>query len=115
MPTTDKELQKQQEKVAKLREDAAQAQRDREERERELANDSTMNALKAEEEALKASIAEQKELTKTVEHRNRFVTDPAGAQAEDEQLRQEGLAQAGPDEAAVASPAIDTTAAAKEK
>src|SRR5437868_11997458 len=57
MPTSDEDLQKQQERVAKLRGQVADAEMTRETRERELSNDITMTQLEAEEAQLDARLA----------------------------------------------------------
>ena len=61
MPTSDEDLQKQAERVQKLREQVADAEAKRTERERELANDVTMTQLQAEAAALEARLAVAKE------------------------------------------------------
>jgi hypothetical protein len=64
MPTSDEDLQKQSERVQKLREQVADAEAKRVERESSLANDVTMAQLQAEEAALEARLAVAKEAGK---------------------------------------------------
>lgn len=64
MPTSDEELQKQSERVQKLREQVAEAEAKRVEREREVANDITMAQLKAEEAQLEARLTVAREAGK---------------------------------------------------
>lgn len=61
MPTSDEDLQAQADKVEKLREQVANAEAKRTERERELSNDITMTQLQAEEAALEARLTVAKE------------------------------------------------------
>lgn len=56
MPTSDEDLEKQGDKVAKLREKVAQAEAERIEREAAAGNELTMLALQAEEERLSAQL-----------------------------------------------------------
>lgn len=64
MPTSDEDLDKQKDKVQKLREDVAQAEATRINREASLANDETMLRLQTEEAQLRARLAEVKESSK---------------------------------------------------
>lgn len=64
MPTSDEELQKKAEDVDKLRQQVANAEATREQREKELANDITLKQLEAEEASLKARLAVSKDAGK---------------------------------------------------
>ncbi len=64
MPTTEEELQQKRERNAKLREQLAQEEAKRVEREVNLANDLTAAQLDAEEARLKAQLTDAKEAAK---------------------------------------------------
>lgn len=64
MPTSDEDLQKQSDRVQKLREQVAAEEAKRTTRERDLANDVTMAQLQAEEAALEARLAVAKDAGK---------------------------------------------------
>lgn len=64
MPTSDEEVQKKADRVAKLREQVANAEATRVDRERELSNDITMKNLEAEEAALEARLQVAKDASK---------------------------------------------------
>lgn len=81
MPTTDEELRKQQEKVAKLRRQLADEERKRVARERELSNDITMTQLQAEEARLQSRLVAAKE-------RNKVSAVKSGAEAPLESARE---------------------------
>lgn len=64
MPISDEELQKQQDRVARLREQVADATTTRENRERDLTNEITYNQLEIEASRLEAELAAAKESAK---------------------------------------------------
>jgi hypothetical protein len=64
VPTSDEDLRKQADKVAKLREQLADARNGRVEREKSLANDATMMRLQAEEATLQAELERAKDSAK---------------------------------------------------
>ena len=64
MPTSDEDLQKEMDRVQKLREQVADAEAKRVSRERELANDVTMNQLQAEAAQLEARLTVQSDSSK---------------------------------------------------
>ena len=64
MPTSDEELQRKAEAVQKLREQVAEAEAQREQRELDTANDVTMTQLEAEEAVLRARLTQAKESAK---------------------------------------------------
>lgn len=64
MPTSDEDLQKQSDRVQKLREQVAAEEAKRTTRERDLANDVTMAQLQAEEATLEARLAVAKDAGK---------------------------------------------------
>jgi hypothetical protein len=64
MPTSEEELQKQSQRVEKLRQQVADAESVRVQRERDLANDVTMAQLQAEEAMLEARLAAAKDAGK---------------------------------------------------
>lgn len=109
MPTSDEDLQKEAERVQKLREQVSNAEAKRTERERELANDVTMTQLQAEAAALEARLAVAKEAGKVSS-----VKDGASAplDAAKEQLRravaQKEAAEAAPKESARATESTGT-------
>ena len=67
MPTSDEDLQAKSEEVKKLREQVANVEAERVQRERALANDVTMRQLEAEEAALKARLAVAENRNATIE------------------------------------------------
>lgn len=116
MPTSDEELAAKAASVEKLRSQVTEAQATLVNRQRELANDVTANALDREAEKLQSQLALLKEQGKVANVRDgaAAVVDPEGTAAKHEDAKQAALAETG-DLPAVAAEAAAADSGASSK